>query len=129
MMAARGRRWMIALLRLKPVAPLCSRDASVIRTETRALIRIANETERALSAAAELNDRSVSVGGDLLQGLTVAENQLMRSIARAISASVSVRVIEQEVIGPILQGAVVLSTLARHAVERAVRSATHGVHA
>jgi len=57
---------MIALLRLKPVAPLCSRDASVIRTETRALIRIANETERALSAAAELNDRSVSVGGDLL---------------------------------------------------------------
>jgi hypothetical protein len=95
----------------------------MIKSDARALIRIANEIERALSSASEINDESVAVNGDLLRNLTAAENQLMSNIAGATSASFSVRVIEQDVIRPILQSEVIVSALAHRAVERAISSA------
>jgi hypothetical protein len=118
-----GRSWLFALLGRKTVNPISSREASMIKSDARALIRIANEIEHALSSASEINDESVSVNGDLFRNLTVAENQLIRSIAGATSASFSVRVIEQDMIRPILQSTVIVSALAHGAVERAVRSA------
>jgi hypothetical protein len=127
-MDASGRSWILALLGRKAVNPLSSREVSMIKSDARALIRIANEIERALSSASEINDESVAVNGDLLRNLTAAENQLMSSIAGATSASVSVRVIEQDVIRPILQSAVIVSVLAHRAVERAIRSAALDVH-
>jgi hypothetical protein len=122
-MGASGRTWILALLGRKAIDPLSSRETSVIGSDARALIRIANEVDRALSSASELEDESVSVSGDLLRNLTAAENQLTNSIAGATSASFSVRVIEQDVIRPILQSTVIVSALAHGAVERAVRSA------
>jgi hypothetical protein len=118
-----GRSWILALLGRKAVNPLSSREVSMIKSDARALIRIANKIERALSSASEINDESVAVKGDLLRNLTAAENQLMRSIAGATSASFSVRVIEQDVIRPILQSEVIVSVLAHGAIERAIRSA------
>jgi hypothetical protein len=118
-----GRSWILALLGRKAVNPLSSQEVSMIKSDARALIRIANKIERALSSASEINDESVAVKGDLLRNLTAAENQLMRSIAGATSASFSVRVIEQDVIRPILQSEVIVSVLAHGAVERAIRSA------
>jgi hypothetical protein len=118
-----GRSWILALLGRKAVNPLSSQEVSMIKSDARALIRIANKIERALSSASEINDESVAVKGDLLRNLTAAENQLMRSIAGATSASFSVRVIEQDVIRPILQSEVIVSVLAHGAIERAIRSA------
>jgi hypothetical protein len=88
----------------------------MIKSDARALIRIANEIQRALSSASEINDESVAVNGDLLRNLTAAENQLMSNIAGATSASFSVRVIAQDVIRPILQSEVIVSVLAHRAV-------------
>ena len=124
-MGASGRTWIPALLGRKTIDPLSSRGTSAIRSDARALIRLANEIERALSSTSEIEDESVSVSGDLLRNLTAAENQLTNSIAGATSASFSVRVIEQDVIRPILHNTVIVSVLARGAVERAVRSAAH----
>ena len=118
-----GRSWILALLGRKAVNPLSSQEVSMIKSDARALIRIANKIERALSSASEINDESVAVKGDLLRNLTAAENRLMRSIAGATSASFSVRVIEQDVIRPILQSEVIVSVLAHGAIERAIRSA------
>ena len=86
---------------------------------------MANEIEGVLSSTSEIEDKTVSVRGDLLRDLTAAENQLTSSIARAASASFSVRAIEQDVIRPVLQSTVIVSVLAHAAVERAVRSAAH----
>ena len=124
-MGASGWTWILALLGRKTIDPLASQETSVIRSDARALIRIANEIERALSSTSEIEDESVSVSGELLRNLTAAENQLTNSIAGATSASFSVRVIEQDVIRPILHNTVIVSVLARGAVERAVRSAAH----
>ena len=118
-----GRSWILALLGRKAVNPLSSQEVSMIKSDARALIRIANKIERALSSASEINDESVAVNGDLLRNLTAAENQLMSSIAGATSARFSVRVIELDVIRPILQSEVIVSVLAHGAVERAIRSA------
>ena len=122
-MGVSGRTWILALLGQKTIDPLVSRRVSMIKSDARALIRIANKIERALSSASEINDESVAVKGGLLRNLTAAENQLMRSIAGATSASFSVRVIEQDVIRPILQSEVIVSVLAHGAIERAIRSA------
>ena len=124
-MGASGWTWILALLGRKTIDPLASQETSVIRSDARALIRIANEIERALSSTSEIEDESVSVSGELLRNLTAAENQLTNSIAGATSAGFSVRVIEQDVIRPILHNTVIVSVLARGAVERAVRSAAH----
>ena len=51
-----GRSWIFALLGRKAVDPLSSREVSMIKSDARALIRIANEIERALSSASEIND-------------------------------------------------------------------------
>jgi hypothetical protein len=103
---------------------------SIIKAHARALIRIANEVERARSSASsEITDESAAVSGDLLRTLTAAENQLMSSIAGATSARFSVRVIEQDVIKPILQSSVVVSELAHEVIERAVRAASPRGHA
>ena len=123
-----GRSWILALLGRKAVNPLSSREVSMIKSDARALIRIANEIERAFSSASEANDESVAVNGDRRRKLTVAEKQLTNSIAGAISSSFSVRVIEQDVIKPILQSTVIVSALAHAAVERAVGSAALAVH-
>jgi hypothetical protein len=80
-MNASGRNWILTLLGRKTIDPLSSREVSMIKYDATALIRIANEIERALSSASEINDESVSVNGNLLRNLTVAENQLMSSIA------------------------------------------------
>jgi hypothetical protein len=124
-MGASGWTWILALLGRKTIDPLASQETSVIRSDARALIRIANEIERALSSTSEIEDESVSVSGELLRNLTAAENQLTNSIAGATSASFSIRVIEQDVIRPILHNTMIVSVLARGAVERAVRSAAH----
>ena len=124
-MGALGRAWILALLGRKTADPLSSREASVVRSDARALIRIANEIERALSSTSEAEDESVFVSDDLLQKLAAAENQLKNSILEATSASFSVRVIEQDVIVPILHNTVIVSVVARGAVERAVELAAH----
>ncbi len=124
-MGALGRAWILALLGRKTADPLSSREASVVRSDARALIRIANEIERALSSTSEAEDESVFVSDDLLQKLAAAENQLKNSILEATSASFSVRVIEQDVIVPILHNTVIVSVVARGAVERAVGLAAH----
>ena len=127
-MGVSGRTWILALLGRKTIDPLVSRKLSMIKSDARVLIRIANEIESALSSASEIEDESVSANSDLLRNLTVAESQFVSSIAGATSASFSVRVIEQEVIRPILQSTVFVSGLAHEVVERAVRSATLEVH-
>lgn len=124
-MGALGRAWILALLGRKTADPLSSREASLVRSDARALIRIANEIERALSSTSEAEDESVFVSDDLLQKLAAAENQLKNSILEATSASFSVRVIEQDVIVPILHNTVIVSVVARGAVERAVGLAAH----
>lgn len=125
-----GWTWILALLGRKSIDPLPSRKMSIIKAHARALIRIANEVERARSSASsEITDESAAVSGDLLRTLTAAENQLMSSIAGATSARFSVRVIEQDVIKPILQSTVVVSELAHEVIERAVRAASPRGHA
>lgn len=125
-MGASGWSWILALQGRKTIEPLSSRETSVIRSDARALIRIANEIEGVLSSTSEIEDETVSVSGDLLRNLTAAENQLTSSIAGAASATFSVGAIERDVVRPILQSTVIVSVLARGAVERAVRSAAHG---
>ena len=78
-MGASGWSWILALLGRKTIEPLSSRETSVIRSDARALIRIANEIEGVLSSTSEIEDETVSVSGDLLRNLTAAENQLTSS--------------------------------------------------
>lgn len=124
-----GRTWILALLRRKLIDPLSSSEVSIVKSDARTLIRLANEIDRARSAASETNQQSGSDSDELLRNLTVAEHQLASSIAGAASHSLSVRDLEQDVIRPILQSTVVVSALAHGAVERAVRSAAHDEHA
>ena len=123
-----GRTRTVAMLGRNAIDPLSSRQVSMVKTDARALIRIANEIERALSSASEINDELAAVNGDLLRNLTAAESQLISSIAGAISANLSVRVVEQDMIKPVLQSTAIVSALAHGALERAVRSAALDVH-
>lgn len=103
--------------------PLSSSEVSRLKSQTRALIRIANEFERALPSASEIHERSGSANGEFQRNLTVAEHQLASSISNSTSRGTSVGVIEQDVIRPTLQSAVIVSEMAHEAVERAVRAA------
>ena len=101
----------------------------MVRSDTRSLIRIANEVDRTPSFASEISQRPAPYSDDLLRSLTVAEEQLATSIAGAASHSLSVRDLEQDVIRPTLNNAVIVSELAHEVSQRAVRAAAPGGHA
>ncbi len=123
-----GRARVLEWFGRKPIDPLARREVSRLKSDTRALIRIANELERARSSAAEPIRHSGTDSDDLLRNLTAAEEQLASSIAGAASQSLSVRDLERDVIRPILQSTVTVSELAHGMIERAVRSAAHGAY-
>ena len=127
-MGASRRTWSLLWPGRNIIDPRSSRKVSMIRTDTRALIQIANRIDRTLSSASVIVQQLDSASDDLHRDLAVAENQLTASILGASSLNFGVRVIEQEVIRPVLQSTVLLSALAHEAVDRAVALAALDVH-
>ena len=93
------------------------RSLSAIRSDTRALIRIANEFDAADPATGP------PAGTAEHLALASAESRLAGSISGAISSRFGTRVIMHAVITPVIDEAIVVSDLARGAILRAVAHA------
>lgn len=104
---------------------LLPREVSMVRSDTRSLIRIANEMERWSVSAAKPDGRATLVGDNLQRTLVSAENRLAASMSAVVSRNTSALFIESEVVAPIVREAVVVSALAHAALKRATNAALH----
>ena len=118
--------WVAGLLGRKTSVSPSSRETSLIRSDTRALIHVANAIERMLESETQRESEPSALGVDLLQGLTSAENRLANTIVDATSDDVGVVEIDLQVVRPTMHSMVVVSVLAHGSVQRAVRIATYG---
>ena len=125
-MGVYGFAWISAWRRRRPGDRLGSREVSLVRTDTRSLIRIANEVDLATSPEPKDGQRPASHSAEQLRSLAVAEGQLANSIADAALHGLSVQELERDVIKPILFSTVIVSNLAREALRRVVRVVSAG---
>ena len=100
--------------------PLSGWDSSKIKSETRALIHIANELERLLDSTRVVDSGSVEPGAAniLRRKLEQAENRLMLTIADIAKERTSARSLELSAVSSVFEETVFVSPLARTALQR-----------
>jgi hypothetical protein len=103
--------------------PLALRRVSTVRTDTRALIRLANAAESSPPPSPRKDGLSPSEPD---RALVRAETRLTASITEALAARIGIGAIVSDIVAPVLRDAVVVGQLAREAVARAVNAAGLG---
>ena len=116
---------MFGLFKRKLADPLSQPSVGMVRSQTRALIRFANDAESAGTRDTDPDDGAAKRTKEW-QAMASGETQLASSIAAAVSGNVSIRSIVDDVIRPTLREAIVVSETAHDAVFRAIGMATRG---
>ena len=116
---------MFGLFKRKLADPLSHPSVGMVRSRTRALIRFANDAERAGARGTDPDDGETNTTKEW-QAVASGETQLASSIAAAVSVDVSIRAVVDDVIRPILREAIVVSEAAHDAALRAVGMVKRG---
>jgi phage gp29-like protein len=114
---------MFGLFKRNLVDPMAHPSVAVVRSDARALIRLANTAERSASPAARAGELDTQAAKDRT-AMASGEVTLTSSIRAALSGGErSVQAITSDVIRPLLEEAIVVSETAHRAILRATSTA------
>ena len=112
--------WLRRRAPLQRDATLSDRSASKIKSETRALIRVANDLESLLNApvAVDAGSRYSASADGLARKLVEAEERLIRTIAEIAKDGGGTIRLSLRAVRSVVEGSTYVSALARTAVQR-----------